>query len=784
MSAEPAIAAALRSGAQLWCDGAALRFSAPAGADLSWREEIARHRDDVRALLGDDRLAPASAAQEELWTADGLGRGATYAMPLAFRVHGRLDAGRLQHALDVLVQRHAALRTTFEAIGDRPAQRIAPRARIKVERSADPVRALHDLRRGPLLHVRIEEADAHSRLSLNLHHIAGDWQSLGTLVTELAALYEGRELTPAPAATCAEFAAAERVLPTDDARRYWRDTLRDAPAVLSLTRDFPPRDTDDTRGARLVRPFEDPIAASTRATPFMTHLALFAALLARHARQEELLIGCPFSTRRDGDEGVIGLFVNMLPMRIRVARRARIADLIEQIRESVLAAHEHRHLPFAEIASSAGRAGAARPLLQATFDHQEPLRVPRAIGGMAMQRVSIPIETAKFDLSLTVTRSDITWEYAAAAFRASSIETLAAEHRRLIEAFAADDGAAVDAVAGTPPNPRVKREAPRLLDVLTRRASERPHSIAVESAEEAVSYPELLRRAQCIAHALSARGIGAEERVGVLIERSADQVVAACGVLLSGAAYLPLETAAPAEVLAGTLAAASARLVLTGRGGGALPGGIAALDVREAIAQGTRAPLVAPPRESLAYVIRTSGTTGTPKCVGVSHGSLDAFLASITACYDWSPADRVLLFTNPAFDASIEEVLGALYSGSALVAHGPALLAPSDIVDLAVSRGITALDLTTAYWHNFADWLVSAGVSLPPSLRMVTVGGGKMSAAAVQSWLWAAPHVRLVNAYGPTETTVTCLATDVAATDGGEVSIGTPIDGATAVVVD
>ncbi|GLV86878.1 hypothetical protein Slala03_65670 [Streptomyces lavendulae subsp. lavendulae] len=309
--------------------------------------------------------------------------------------------------------------------------------------------------------------------------------------------------------------------------------------------------------------------------------------------------------------------------------------------------------------------------------------------------------------------------------------------------------------------------APGVLDRLDARVAAGPGRLALVHGTRRMTYGQLALAVALRADALAAEGAGPGRLVAVHRPRGIDAVVGLLAALRTGAAYLPLDPAAPAARNAAILADCTGRDdIAPVTGEFTLPG-----------------PGVTP---GSAYVIYTSGSTGTPNGVVVGHRALAHFTAGATARYGITAEDRVLQFAPLHFDASVEEVFLTLGAGAALVLRDEEMLDVPGLLAGCAAQGVTVLDLPTAYWHELTHALASGVDRLPPALRTVVIGGEAALPERVAQWCAAVDpdRVRLLNTYGPTEATVVATVADLSRHRGGPVPIGTPLPGVRAAVVD
>ncbi|HEU4885849.1 MAG TPA: condensation domain-containing protein, partial [Longimicrobium sp.] len=565
---------------------------------------------------------PLSFAQQRLWFLERLGGlGGTYNIPTRLRFQGALDRTALRRALDAIVARHEALRTTVVEVEGGAVQRIAPvqesrfqlaehdlggdpRAQSELRRLlGEEARAPFDLAQGPLIRGRlIRLADDDHLLAVTMHHIVSDGWSLGVFTREVGALYdafrrgEPDPLPPLPV-QYADYAAWQRGWVEGDAlqaqEEYWTRTLAGAPELLELPTDRPRPARQDHAGSALGIDLGEELTAGLKAlgqrhgtTLFMTVLAGWAAVLGRLSRQEDVVIGTPTANRgRIEIEGLIGFFVNTLAVRVDLAGSPSVAEVLTRVRERSLGAQQNQDIPFEQVVELVQpvRSMAHSPLFQVMLTWQNAagggLELPGLTPGSAGSAGSASEAAAKFDLSLDLSERDgrivggVT--YATALFDRATVERHVGYLRRALEAMVADERQPMDRLALLPEYERrqlvdawnatdAEYPADRCIHELFQAQVERtPDAEAVVFEGEGVTYAELNGRANRLAHHLRSLGVGPDARVAVSVERSTEMVVALLAVMKAGGAYVPLDPAHPAERLEYMLADSAPVAVLT-----------------------------------------------------------------------------------------------------------------------------------------------------------------------------------------------------------------------------
>ena len=743
------------------------------------------------------RELPLSFAQQRVWFLDQLEPGNPfYNLPSALRLKGKLDETALAKSLVRLMQRHQALRTTFPAEGGRPRQEIAeePTLSLRVEEVAGEEAARRvvekevgrgfDLVRGPLLRalvVRLGEKD--QVLMVNLHHIVSDRWSMGVLWRELSELYgaalrgEEAELEDLQL-QYADYALWEReqLRGKELVRQlgYWRERLEACP-VLELPSDRMRPAVKSYRGGsvtfRLDRELTEGLRGLARAagaTMFMTLLAGFQALLSRYTGLEDVVVGTPIANRsREDTEGLIGFFLNTLPMRTDSSGDPSFEELIARVREVALGAYEHSGLPFEKLVEELQpeRDLSHEPLIGILFAHQGALPGELKLGELVSEPYSFENRIAKFDLDVSMAESRElirgSVQYSTDLFDGWRVERLIGHYRRLLEAAVAEPWRRISGLplmtgeekeelaawSGT------EREYPhdRCVHELVEEQVERtPHAEAVVWEGERLSYGELNRRANRLAHHLRRLGVGPEVVVGICLERSLEMVVAMLGVLKAGGAYLPMDTEYPAERLGFMVADAGARVVVTRS---ELLGRLPELGCRvvcldqEAGALGGREegnPASGVRPGNMAYVIYTSGSTGLPKPVAIQHQAAANLLYWIGE--QWSPAELsgVLAASSISFDCPLFELFGPLSWGGRAVLVRSALELPS----VGLEQKLSLLSMVPSAMGE----LLETG-AVPRLVRTVNLHGDAVSSSLVTELYARTPVERVLNLYGPSEAT-------------------------------
>jgi amino acid adenylation domain-containing protein len=776
------------------------------------------------------RYWPLSFAQSRLWFLDQLSPGNSfYNQIVALPLPESCDPLVLERALNRIVERHASLRTTFELREGVPVQVVAPirhlaltihdlsslpppRAQMQAEQFANAeAHRPFDLQQGPLVRALLARLGAAGDiLIVTLHHIVSDGWSLGILFRELGVLCEalanGRPSCLEPLAIqYPDFAVWQRQILSGPALQkeldWWRQQLGDVP-VLDLPTDRPRPEQQTFCGAQHPIAISPAVVSGLRAiaqeegvTLFVVLLAAFKVLLHRWSGQEDIVVGVPVAGRQRAElEQLIGFFTNNIVLRSRVLPAASFRELVRHVGEIAFAAYGHQDLPFEKLVEELHpeRDLSRNPLFQVTFQlFIGPQQAPRAAAGdplalpIAVHKGTATIDLAfdLFDLDKTV--SGVV-EYATDLFEHSTIARLA-QHWLTLLATAAEgpDCALCDLPMVDPQERRMMimdwnathRERPlsKCLDEwFASQAGATPHAPAMIEENRTITYAQLDQRVAGMVGRLHAVGVGPGAVVGLLLDRSTDWIVAMLAALRAGAAFLPLDPATPKQRLNTLLTKVRPTLLIV-RSEQEAPPDIALLAVDHAshdcpvsIPAAIRNP------DDLAWIIFTSGSSGTPKAVGVTHRAALNHMHAMSEALPVGPKDRVLHKYSPAFDACLAEIFPALLSGAAVViVPAGQQMDARYLIETIVRHRVSILDSVPSLIDALLD---DPAFDQAVSLRRIVCGGEALPPRLVAQLAARLPKAEIWNAYGPTEATITAtLHRCDARNDLHSVPIGRPI---------
>jgi amino acid adenylation domain-containing protein len=677
-------------------------------------------------------------------------------------------------------------------------QREAEAHRLLTEITQRPFNLSEDLMlRAALLRLSSTE----HILLLMTHHIVSDLSSRDILLREIAALYDAFSANkpyPLPELPIqyGDFAFWQResLEKTDlqEQLSYWRRQLQGVPAILRLPTDHPRPAALTSRGSNETIVIPQASAQRLRnlsrqqsATLFMTLLAAFKVLLWRYTGQESFLVGVPISGRTLPElQNLLGFFVSSLLLKADFSGAPTFLELLTRVRESALAAYAHPDIPFENLLqeSQTERDLSFHPMFQVMFALRSDYIKPIVLSDLTLSWMRMDSEIAKFDLTLTIIeRSDDlagTLTYNSDLFDAATIQRMGAEFNTLIEGIVDDPDQFVGRLPLLTQRERqqlliewndTKREYPNdkcVHELFEEQVEQNPDAVAVVFEDEQLPYDELNRRANQLAHYLQSLGVGPEVLVATVMERSLETVVALLGILKAGGTYVPMDPSYPRERLAFVLQDARVKVVLTqkkfmrvvpaiGSPSSSETGNplVICLDAeRDRIAQETQeTPVHGAALDNVAYAVYTSGSTGQPKGVMITHRGICNRLLWGQEFYQLSNADRVLHAFSLSFDFAIWEIFTAFIGGARLIVAQPERQQDSAyLVRLIADHKITVAGFVPSMLEAI---LADRGIEMCDSLRKVFCGA-EVLPSSLQDRFHACSSAELHNTYGPTEASI------------------------------
>ncbi|MFI6321641.1 amino acid adenylation domain-containing protein [Nonomuraea sp. NPDC050556] len=773
--------------------------------------------------------APSSYLQEGLWFSEQISdEPGLLNLCISLRLCGQVKLACLREALDDLVKRHETLRTTFHLENECVVQQIHPSSPLEFEvvevgelDEALQLARLESLRgfnlaHGPLIRARVFRIAAEDHvLHIAMHHIVCDQWSIDVLLRDMAELYtarvEGRgaEL-PALGVHYRDFAAAEREAlegpRLEVLAEFWADIVEGASRTLDLPCERPSSRQRTSVGESVCSLLPAPLverlsklARAERLTLFTLVLAAVRVLLWQHTGQRDILLGSPIAMRDDADhEDLVGLFVNMVVLRNSLSAGSAFRDVLRAEFARNLDAFEHRDMPYRKLVeiTAPQRDASASPLFSTAVTFGSRDTAPLMWHEMAVHRLDLGIAASQFDLAISGLRgsegAEFIWAFNDAVLDVQTVERLSERLEPLLEAIADDpdqpiaalrrlserDASDLKASAATDLEPTTD-DVVSLVNAIAR---DMPEATAVIQGSRRVPYSELITASEQVAASLAALSLPGESRVGLLLRRDPMLPAIMLGVLRAGLAFVPLDVDTPAARLTSILVDCGAR-VLVHTDGLNIPHGPWAVRSDTDLLTAARNEETVPDHGShpgrLAYVLYTSGSTGIPKGVAVSHGALANCLVSTRTLLACKPDQRWLAVSRTAFDISLLEIFTPLVSGCELVLttdeqgrDGNALRA------LLESCDPDFMQATPAMWQMLEDsgWKGSARLT-------VHTGGDVVPVALAERLIQR--NGAFWHTYGPTEATLYCVATPLSDISGLQLlPIGTPIRGTDVCILD
>jgi surfactin family lipopeptide synthetase A len=769
---------------------------------------------------------PLSIAQQQVWLHGQLAAGVPlYNEILILERVGPLDQEVLERSFGEIIRRHETLRTTFAVEDGSPAQIIAEHhemelpvtdlsgltgqnrearvLRIATEEARQPF----DLTKGPLIRSRLLRlADRNHILVVTLHTIIADEWSLSILADELATLYEAYsagESSPLPDLPIqyGDYAHSQREwLEGDVLNRhisYWRKRLADPP-ILELPTDRARPPVQGFRGARESLELSSSLSETLKdlselegAPLFVTLLAAFQTLLSRYTGQRDILVGSIVPGREGvSAENLIGLFAHTVLIRTEVETDVTFRELLRHVRDLSQRDCEYQNMPFDRLVGELqmGRELSRNPLFQVLISFTSAMSAARE----SWEIVNLDVDggAAKVDLQLQLyDRADgifARFTYNTDIFDAATISRMAGHFQRLLEGVVANPDQRLSELPlltqaethqllaewnDTQTNYPKDRPLHHLFESQVERT---PEATAVVFGNERLTYRELNRRANQLAHYLVSLGVGPDVLVGILVERSLDMVVGLLGILKAGGSYVPLDPAYPSERIAFMLEDSEVAVLLTQRHLlDSIPDPRARVvvldaDWHEIAKKEDKNPVHTGGPENLSYVIYTSGSTGKPKGVQIPHRAVVNFLTSMSHTPGMTEADRLLSVTTLSFDiAGLEIYLPLIVGASVEIVSREVSSDGYQLLSKLASSGATVMQATPVTWRM----LIEAGWKGTPNLKILC-GGEAISRKLANQLLQRAGS--LWNMYGPTETTIWSTCSRISS-EHEPIVIGRPI---------
>ncbi|MDO8883145.1 amino acid adenylation domain-containing protein [Pseudotabrizicola sp.] len=645
-----------------------------------------------------------------------------------------------------------------------------------------------------------------------VHHAMVDGRSMAIVLEEVFAELRGHALPPVPKVGFLAYAMGLAARDTTAAQSYFRTYLDgfDQPNQLTDVTSDPAPARKRQLERRLDPALTDALtdrAEATGATLATVVQAAWGMVVARWTGRSMAVFGATRAGRYivPGTERSVGCLINTLPMRVQISPPRAADDFLSDLRHDALALRAHEHAALTDIRRWCGMPGTVSLFdSMVMFERSSMNETMRSTGpDWATRRVelreegALPLTLAAYGdaaLLLVLEHDPLAVNEAQAAAMLTHMAELLASLAKAgtttplnqLTMLPRSEEAALISLGR--PDQRLVPADPcislRFSDVVALQ----PNAWALQMVGQLgmLDFTTLAAQAGELAGRLVQAGAGPGQVVAICLPRGPDFIIAMLAVMQAGAAFLPLDPSYPEPVIGHMLRDSGTGLMVTLPGQDA-PDGVRCIAPHAGIgAVPLPAPDFLPPDpDRLAYVIYTSGSTGVPKGVKVPMRALSAHASAIIAAFGLTQSDRVLQFASLSFDVSIEEIIPTLLAGAKLILRNDAMATSVGLfLEEVAQRAVTVLNLPTAFWHVLVDEMARDGLQLPPSVRLVIVGGEQISPRALATWQRIAPHPRWLNGYGPTETTITCTLHEPGPVTAGEdIPIGRPTAHARAYVL-
>ncbi|WP_335871248.1 amino acid adenylation domain-containing protein [Bacillus sp. 2205SS5-2] len=756
----------------------------------------------------------ASFAQKRLWLIDQLLEDKfVYNIPTTIRLQGIIQIEALKRAFSQIVNRHDTLRTTFREVDGEIVQIV--RERLEWEIQIDDLSSLEgnvcwehainlaekeaetafDLQQGPLFHIRLIRLNEKDHLLLiNLHHIISDGWSTDILKRELSQLYkafihqEKIELEEMPI-QYADYAHYQKEQlhgeEYESQLQFWKNKLSGELPVLQLSSATPQSSKRGNRGETFeftVNPIVShaikQFSQREKTTNFMTLFAAYNVWLYRYANQTDLIVGIPVAGREwEEVEGLIGFFINNLVIRSQIDENVSFHSFLQNVKKNIIEAYSNQDVPFEKVVEivQPDRDIHMSPIFQNMFS----LRFTDttfAMEGLQAEVIDVDRHSAKFDLLMEMAESEDgftgTLEYSTDLFDRETIKKMVNHFLNILEGITKN---ADKSVARLPM--LTEEEVHQQVHLWNQTdldypftsvqegfevwASRKPKEIAIVFGEETVSYRELNRKANQLAHKLQSLGVGLDTLVGICLESTPDMVISMLAVQKAGGAYVPLDPSLPVERRRYMVERAGLKVLVTKQvWAEKLPVGaevtVVCLDSEARLLAAESEDNLQSKADAMnrMYVIFTSGSTGEPKGVNVFRRGFENLMQWYIGEFQMTDSDSMLLTTSPSFDMTQKSIYAPLMTGGQLVLYNSGLYDAAAITNEIEKNNITLLSCTPSAFYPLLDEAVRNNYSELRKLRHVFLGGEPIVANRLSSWTSSsACNAEVVNTYGPTECT-------------------------------
>ncbi|CAL2088803.1 non-ribosomal peptide synthase/polyketide synthase [Tenacibaculum sp. 190524A02b] len=780
---------------------------------------------------------PLSFSQERLWFLDELQGTVAYHMPLVIRLEGGLNPTILEQSFKKVIARHEVLRTNILSEGGAGYQEVMEAdawSLVQEEISEDvleehlgiyltnPFDLATDYKFRACLYDLGNEKYV---LAAVIHHIASDGWSENILINEFMEFYSslesGKEVDlPVLSLQYSDYAIWQRkylegeVL--DNQLSYWKEKLSGVSA-LELPTDYARSSVHNTEGANITIELDDKVSASIRpfcekegVTSFMFLLSAFKVLLSRYSGQEDICVGTPIANRTQSElEGMIGFFVNTLALRSDVNDNVSFRELLTQIKQTTLKSYDNQLAPFERVVDSVvtTRDMSTTPLFQVMFSLEntssfsdEPKEVESKenvevdMGNVVIAPYDSGAVTSQFDLTLNISEEDENYSleivYNTSLFKQSTIDRMLVHYQTLLSNIVRDASQSIGSLSMLPLEEENQllnvfndtsfeyRKDKSVVDLFQDQVSKTPDSVALSFEGSVLTYQELEARSNELACYLASKGIAANTHVGILFNRSFDMVISMLGILKLGCAYVPLDPSLPINRISHIIEDSSITHVVYKEASlvSIIPDSLAieSLNIDDSKGYEVLEKDIERPLTSVSYVMYTSGTTGVPKGISINDENIITLINNPSSAIAINSSDRVLQWSNYAFDGCTYEIFGSLLNGATLYLIPKEVASDASALSEVIAKEeLSVIFITTALFNGLSEY----DVSLLSSLRLLLFGGEKVSVSPVRKMLSGLGPNKILHVYGPTETTTyaSCQVISEIASEAVTIPIGKPL---------
>jgi amino acid adenylation domain-containing protein/thioester reductase-like protein len=745
-----------------------------------------------------------ASAQKRLYVVEQMqGVGTTYNVPLILEFKGKLDKEKLGRAIDKLVQRHEALRTSFDIVDGKPVQKIHPSVKIRrnyrevdekdIEQVVRDFITPFDLQKPPLFRILLLKIDSDRHLLVfDVHHTIFDGSSMVILVKELAALYADRNLPPLPL-QFKDFAEWQNRFMYSDSmvkqENFWQKTFADEVPVLDFPTDFQRPSVQDYNGEKTGFVMDSGLTQKLKKftedkgiTMNVLMMSAFYVLLARYSSADDVVIGASTSGRNHLDiQNIIGMFVNTIPVRSKPGGEKKFSDFLTEVKQNFLQAYDNQDYPLDYMVDKLRikRDASRNPMFDVGFVTQNMGFPKIQIDDLFIKPRAFSNKVSRFDFTLEVIEDEDTiltsWEYRTSLFKRQTIERMSGHLRNILESVINKPDLKIRDI-----NLLSKEEECQLLydfnksdaewpndktvhQIFEKMVEQYPDNIAVVFENQQLTYRQLNERANQLARMLRNKGVKPDTIVGIMIEKCLDMIVGLVGIIKAGGCYLPIKPDFPTDRINFMLENSEAPILLTVPEFYHLAGDykgevIDFTDEKIYCGDSSNLENINSPSDMI-YIIYTSGSTGKPKGVMLEHRNIvrlfhNSKFNSGNDYYNFNDRDVWSLFHSFCFDFSVWEMYGALlYGGKIVLVPRKTAMEPAEFLKLLKREKVTVLSQTPGAFYNLIEEDLRTD-DHDLCIRYVTFGGEELKPAMLKKWHDKYPDAKLINMYGITETTV------------------------------